>query len=126
MTSANDAGEQARRRAASVAARLRELAERRADFADGTARASSADDMRRAENALAAARKHAERALISARDGYLRAAVAHERTAERYEASADGGHGDAAAQRARAANHRRWAAADRRRAAELSLPNDPR
>jgi hypothetical protein len=123
MSAASDAAERARLRAASAADRLRELAVRRDELCAGVARASS-ESVARASRALAAAQEHAARALISARDGYVRAALAHDRAADRHADEAARGQGGVAAHRARAADHRRWADADRRRAVELPLPKE--
>ena len=94
---------------------------RQAEITVGTARDLSTDDETRV---LIAAREHAEQAHIEARNGYLQAAIAHDRAAKVLEAKVGRGQENAAEHRTQAVEHRRCADADRRRAAEMAVPTE--
>jgi hypothetical protein len=110
----DDPSVRARLRAASARQRLQQLQKRCAALAgEELLRGPTQEDLQAAAEALATAKRRAEDARESAKNGFRRAIAAHERAARRHDQAADSGVGDVSGHRRRAAEHRAAATADR-------------
>ena len=110
-----EAAAEAATRADAAGRRTKEIADRLTKLASG--RQSEPVDVRLAEERADEARQRAEASLERAITGHERAAESHERTAEAHEQAASRGVGNVREHRSRAAQHRRYAQADRDEAA---------